>query len=71
MELTHAAPRMTARGTMLLEVERPLRVVAQESTQLVVLPRLASPELFLAMEASVPQALPLPRVSLEQPRAAA
>ncbi|MCY1018008.1 cyclic nucleotide-binding domain-containing protein [Pyxidicoccus sp. MSG2] len=71
VELTHAAPRMTARGTMLLEVERPLRVVAQESTQLVVLPRLASPELLLAVETSLPQALPLPRVVLEQPRAAA
>ncbi|QSQ21287.1 cyclic nucleotide-binding domain-containing protein [Pyxidicoccus parkwayensis] len=71
VELTHAAPRMMARGTMLLEVERPLRVVAQERTQLVVLPRLASPELLRAVETSAPQALPMPIAAVELPRAAA
>lgn len=71
VELTHAAPRMTARGTMLLEVERPLRVVAQEHTQLVVLPRLASPELHRAVETVAPQALPRPISAMELPLAAA
>lgn len=71
VELTHAAPRMTARGTMLLEVERTLRVVAREGTQLVVLPRLASPELHRAVEVGATQAVPVSRVALEQPRAAA
>ncbi len=71
VELSHASPRMTARGTLLLEVERPLRVVAQENTRLVVLPRLASPELHRAVEADGSRALSLCLASVEQPRAAA
>ncbi|MFP2910412.1 cyclic nucleotide-binding domain-containing protein, partial [Pyxidicoccus sp. 3LFB2] len=71
VELTHAAPRMMARGTMLLEVERVLRVVAQEGTQLVILPRLASPELHRAVEASATKAVALSLAPVEQPRAAA
>jgi CRP-like cAMP-binding protein len=39
VELANASSRMVSRGSMLLEVERPLRLVAQESTRLVVLPR--------------------------------
>ncbi|MCP3136915.1 cyclic nucleotide-binding domain-containing protein [Pyxidicoccus xibeiensis] len=68
VELTHAAPRMTTRGTLLLEVERPLRVIAQETTQLVILPRLASPELLRWVDTV---ALPVSREALEQPRAVA
>jgi len=71
VELTHAAPRMTTRGTLLLEVERSLRVVAQEATQLVVLPRLASPEPRHALEASATQTPSLSLASRERPRAAA
>jgi hypothetical protein len=67
VELTHAAPRMTTRGTLLLEVERPLRVIAQETTQLVLLPRLASPELQRAVDAAAAQALTMPRESMELP----
>jgi hypothetical protein len=57
---------MTTRGTLLLEVERSLRVVAQEATQLVVLPRLASSEPHHATETPS-----LSLASREQPRAAA
>ena len=71
VELSHAAPRMTVRGTLLLEVERPLRVVAQEGTRLVVLPRLSSPELLRAVEAGEAEVFSLPVASVQVPRAAA
>ncbi|NTX63172.1 cyclic nucleotide-binding domain-containing protein [Myxococcus sp. CA051A] len=58
VELTHAPPRLTARGVLFLEVERPLPLVALEATRLVVLPRLASSEYQLASD--FPTHLPLP-----------
>ncbi|MBZ4417477.1 cyclic nucleotide-binding domain-containing protein [Myxococcus sp. RHSTA-1-4] len=71
VELSHAAPRMTVRGTLLLEVERPLRVVAQEGTRLVVLPRLSSPELLRAVEAGDAEVFSLSMAPVRVPRAAA
>lgn len=70
VELSHAAPRMTVRGALLLEVERPLRVVAHEGTRMVVLPRLASPELLRA-EASGAEVLSLSLAAARGPRVAA
>lgn len=62
VELSHASPRLTARGALLLEVERPLPVVTLEDTRLVVLPRLASQELQLAMDLTPPRARPPPNL---------
>ncbi|PTL76251.1 cyclic nucleotide-binding domain-containing protein [Vitiosangium sp. GDMCC 1.1324] len=44
LELDHDGLWVAARGSMLLEVTRPLRVRAQELTRLIVLPRESSPE---------------------------
>jgi hypothetical protein len=44
LELEHAGMRMISRGSMLLEVDRPMQVRAQEATRLVVLPRESAPE---------------------------
>jgi hypothetical protein len=44
LEVEHEGLWVTARGSMLLEVERPLRVRAQETTRLLLLPRDAAPE---------------------------
>lgn len=45
LEVEHEGLWVTARGSMLLEVEKPLRVRAQEATRLIVLPRETAPEL--------------------------
>ncbi|HYH94908.1 cyclic nucleotide-binding domain-containing protein [Hyalangium sp.] len=52
VEFAHAAPQLAAQGALLLEVEHPLRVVAQETARVVLLPRGA----VLAREASLPKA---------------
>ncbi|MFL5358747.1 cyclic nucleotide-binding domain-containing protein [Archangium sp.] len=44
LEVEHEGLWVTARGSMLLEVTRPLRVRAQEATRLILLPREAAPE---------------------------
>ncbi|AKJ04840.1 hypothetical protein ATI61_10190 [Archangium gephyra] len=44
LEVEHEGLWVTARGSMLLEVERPLRVRAHEATRLVLLPRDTAPE---------------------------
>ncbi|HZI09587.1 MAG TPA: cyclic nucleotide-binding domain-containing protein [Myxococcus sp.] len=65
------APKLTARGTMLLEVDRPQRVAALEATRLVVLPRLTSPAMLHAMSARATEPLTLSLASRELPRAVA
>lgn len=44
LEVEHEGLWVTARGSMLLQVERPLRVRAQELTRLILLPREAAPD---------------------------
>ena len=43
VELAHSGPQVAAQGVLLLEAQHPLRVVAQETARVVVLPRGAVP----------------------------
>jgi hypothetical protein len=43
VEFAHPAPQVAAQGSLLLEVKQALRVVAQESARIVLLPREALP----------------------------
>lgn len=43
VEFAHPAPQVAAQGSLLLEVEHPLRLVAQETARVVLLPRRALP----------------------------
>lgn len=52
VELAHAGPQVAAQGVLLLEAQHPLRMVAQESARIVLLPRGAAP----AREASLAKA---------------
>ncbi len=45
LELDYEGMWLTARGSMLLEAERPLRMRAQETTRLIVPPQVAGQEL--------------------------